>query len=186
MCTTSGARHAILTSMPDPLPDALAATVVERLAERGLTLATAEASVGGLIGHRITDVSGASRVFIGGIAPYARAPKVDLLGVDGDLLTTAGSVSEPAVLALARGVREAMRADIAIAETGMASMTGNPLRPAGMYFVALAAAGHERALRCQFAGTREENKRQASDAALRMVLDYLDGLDQVDRAAETR
>ena len=160
--------------MTEAAADALATSVVERLAKRGLTLATAEASVGGLIGHRLTNVPGASRVFLGGIAPYARGPKVDLLGVDGAMLDAQGSVSEPAVLALARGAREVMRADLAIAETGVASPTGNPLRPAGMYFVALAAAGAERAVRCQFAGTRVENKRQAADAALRLVLDYLD------------
>ena len=158
--------------------DALATSVVERLAERGLTLATAEASVGGLIGHLLTNVPGASRVFVGGVAPYARGPKVDLLRVDGDLLDAQGAVSEPAVLALARGAREVMRADVAVSETGVASPTGNPLRPAGMYFVALVAVGAERAIRCQFDGTREENKRQASEAALRLVLDYLDQLDE--------
>ncbi len=169
--------------MPDPDPPGrpgpsseLAARVVEALAARGLTLATAEASVGGLIGHLVTDVPGASRVFVGGIAPYAREPKVDLLGVDGEMLLAEGSVSEPAVLALARGVREAMRSDLAIAETGVASDVGNPLRPAGMYFVALAAEGYERALRHQFTGTRQENKRQAADAALQFVLDYVDSL----------
>ena len=152
----------------------LAATVVERMAAHGLTLATCEASVGGLIGHLITDVPGASRIFVGGIAPYAREPKVGLLQVDDAMLTTEGQVSEAAVLALARGPREVMGSDLAIAETGMASDTGNPLRPAGLYFVALAAEGHERALRCQFEGTRQENKRQAAEAALRLVLAYLD------------
>lgn len=168
--------------MPDPPPDRLAydvaadlaATVVERLAERGLTLATAEASVGGMIGHLITNVPGASRVFVGGIAPYARGPKVELLHINGDMLTAEGSVSASAVVALARGAREVMRTGVAIAETGVASETGNPLRPAGMYFVALVAPDFERAMRCQFEGTREENKRQACEAALRLVLDYLD------------
>jgi PncC family amidohydrolase len=152
----------------------LAAAVVQGLAARGLTLATAEASVGGMIGHLVTNVPGASRCFVGGIAPYARGPKTDLLHVDGDMLTSEGSVSAAAVLALARGARAAMRTDVAIAETGVASDTGNPLRPAGMYFVAIVAPDFERTMRCQFAGTREDNKRQASEAALRLVIDYLD------------
>lgn len=166
-----------MTGTPDPGFDVaadLAASVVEGLAARGLTLATAEASVGGMIGHLVTNVPGASRCFVGGIAPYARGPKTDLLHVDGDMLTAEGSVSPPAAIALARGAREAMHTDVAIAETGVASETGNPLRPAGMYFVAIAAPDFERVMRCQFAGTREENKRQASEAALRLVLDYLD------------
>ena len=159
--------------MPDTSTE-LAATVVERLTARGLTLATAEASVGGMIGHLITNVPGASRVFLGGIAPYARGPKIDLLHLDGDMLVAEGSVSEPAALSLARGAREVMHSDLAIAETGVASATGNPLRPAGMYVVALVAEGYALAQRCQFSGTREENKRQASEAALQLVLDYLD------------
>ncbi|MFA7249524.1 MAG: CinA family protein [Dehalococcoidia bacterium] len=158
---------------PDP-STALAVRVVEGLAARGLTLATAEASVGGMIGHLITNVPGASRVFTGGIAPYARGPKVGLLGLSDDMLTAEGSVSEAAALGLARGVRAVMRADLAIAETGVASPTGNPLRPAGMYFVALVAADRERVLPCWFEGGREDIKRQASEAALRLVLDYLD------------
>lgn len=159
----------------DPPPGGLAALVVARLAERGLTLATAEASVGGLIGHLITDVPGASRVFLGGVAPYARGPKIGLLHLDAGMLTAEGSVSEPAALALARGACAAMGSDVAIAETGVASDTGNPLRPAGMYFVALATAdGAARARRCQFRGTRAENKRQASEAALRLLLDHLE------------
>lgn len=168
--------------MSDPRPDApgfdvaadLAASVVEGLSARGLTLATAEASVGGTIGHLLTNVPGASRCFVGGIAPYARMPKTDLLHVDGDMLTAEGSVSAPAVLAMAHGARTLMQTDVAVAETGVASDTGNPLRPAGMYFVAVVAPEFERTMRCQFAGTREENKRQASEAALRLILDYLD------------
>ncbi|MEI7926116.1 MAG: CinA family protein, partial [Chloroflexota bacterium] len=152
----------------------LAGSVVTGLAARGLTLATAEASVGGMIGHLVTNVPGASRCFIGGIAPYARAPKTDLLRVDDDMLTAEGSVSAAAALAMARGARDLMHTDVAVAETGVASDTGNPLRPAGMYFVAIVAPGFERTMRCQFAGTREENKRQASEAALRLILDYLD------------
>ncbi len=152
----------------------LAASVVQGLSGRGLTLATAEASVGGMIGHLVTNVPGASRCFIGGIAPYARAPKTDLLRVDDGMLNTEGSVSAAAALAMARGARDLMHADVAVAETGVASDTGNPLRPAGMYFVAIVAPDFERTMRCQFAGTREENKRQASEAALRLILDYLD------------
>ena len=152
----------------------LATRLVEGLAARGLMLATAEATVGGMIGHLITNVPGASRCFTGGIAPYARAPKTGLLHVDSALLASEGSVSAAVALALARGAREAMHSDIAVAETGVASETGNPVRPAGMFFVAIVAPDFERVERCQFSGSREENKRQAAEAALRLVLNYLD------------
>ena len=155
------------------------AEVVERLTRRGLRLATAESTVGGLIGHLLTNVPGASRVFPGGITAYATPAKTALLGVSGETLETEGSVSAPAALAMAAGARRAFEADIAVAETGIASAFDppRPERPAGLYFVALVAEGFERVERCQFPGDREATKQQAAEAALRLVLDYLDATD---------
>ena len=75
---------------------------------------------------------------------------------------------------MARAAREVLHAGVGLAETGVASATANPERPAGLYFVALAAEDFERAVRHAFEGTRAENKAQAAEAALRLVLDYLE------------
>ena len=155
-----------------------AAEVVERLGERGLRLATAESTVGGLIGHLLTDVHGASKVFPGGIVAYANPPKQALLGVPEAVLEAHGSVSEQTALAMAHGARAAFGSDLALAETGIASALpqgrANPERPPGRYFIALVAEGYERVERYVFPGDREATKQQAAEAALQLVLDYLD------------
>src|SRR5690606_19129175 len=102
--------------MTDP---ATAAEVVRRMTERGLRLAIVECTTGGLTGHRIVSVPGASRVFVAGLAAYGRVPKTGWLGVDNALIEEHGSVSEPTALALAQGARAALGVDIAIAETGV-------------------------------------------------------------------
>lgn len=158
---------------------AVAAEVVARMTARGLRLATAESTVGGLIGHRLTDVPGASQVFAGGIAAYANGPKARLLGVPNGVLERAGSVSDATVQAMAEGARRAFAVDVAVAESGIASALDPPRaeRPGGLYFVAVAAEDFARVERYEFAGDRSETKQQAAEAALRLVLDYLDGLE---------
>jgi PncC family amidohydrolase len=150
------------------------AEVVARMTEAGLTLATAESTVGGMIGHLLTNVPGSSKVFIGGITAYHGAPKTALLGVDRETLRGHGSVSEQAVREMAQGARRAFGCDVAVAESGIAGPTGNPDRPGGLYYIGIAAEGYERVGRHQFDGDREETKAQASQEALRLVVDYLD------------
>lgn len=154
------------------------AEVVRRLTEAGLRLSTAESTVGGMIGHLLTNVPGSSKVFIGGITAYHGAPKMDLLGVPRDLLREHGSVAEETVLAMARGARDAMQTELAIAESGIAGPSTNPERPGGLYWIALVApGGFEVAQRHVFPGDREETKRAASEATLQLVLDWLDERD---------
>ena len=81
------------------------ADVVARMTERGLKLATAESTVGGMIGHLLTNVPGSSKVFVGGIIAYHGGPKMDLLGVDRDTLRAEGSISEHVVRAMAEGAK---------------------------------------------------------------------------------
>ncbi len=155
------------------MPESLARDVVEGLTARQLTLATAESSVGGMIGHWLTDVPGASRMFAGGVVAYARSPKVRLLLVPPAVLDEHGSVSESVALAMAEGVRDAVGADLGIAETGVAGPSDNPERPQGLFYVALVGPGLERVERHLFTGDREAIKRQCTEAALRLVLKYL-------------
>ena len=159
-----------------------AAEVVARMAARGLRLATAESTVGGLIGHLLTDVPGASRVFAGGITAYANGPKARLLGVPDEALERDGSVSGPTVQAMAEGVRRAFEVDVAVAESGMASALDPPRaeRPGGLYFVAIAAEGFARVERHEFTGDRAATKQQAAEATLRLVLEYLDDIDGIE------
>lgn len=154
------------------MAEQLAQQVVDTLTERGLTLATAETDTGGLIGHWITDIPGCSRAWIGGASPYHNHPKIDLIGVDRELLREHGSVSEEAAVAMARGARNTLKADIGVAETGITGPTGgNEERPVGTVWIATVGPGERVAAeRHVWPEDREGNKRLTAARALEMVL----------------
>ena len=89
------------------------------LTDRGLTVAVADAAAVGRIADRLTGRPGASAFFLGGVEPYVNDPKVRLLGVGLDLLERHGSVSRPVARAMALGARNAFRADVGLAATGV-------------------------------------------------------------------
>jgi nicotinamide-nucleotide amidase len=155
----------------------LEAQVVRLLAERALTLAVAESCTGGLIGHRLTNVPGSSACFLGGVVAYHDRAKVDILGVDEDMLSREGAVSEAVAAAMARGVRRLLDADLGVGVTGIAGPSGGtPEKPVGTVFIALAdRSGETVARRYRWEGDREENKARSAEAALELVKDYLGG-----------
>ena len=159
------------------MAEALAQEVVDLLSERGLTLATAETDTGGLIGHWITDIPGCSRAWIGGASPYHNHPKLDLIGVEREVLREHGSVSEEAAVAMARGVRDTLNADIGVSETGITGPTGGAAeRPVGTVWIACVGPG-ERVVaeRHVWSEDREGNKRLTALRALELVRDAAAG-----------
>ena len=151
----------------------IAQRLIDTLAERRLTLATAETDTGGLIGHWITDIAGCSKVWTGGAAPYHSYPKIDLLGVSRDLLREHGSVSEEAAVAMARGVRDALNADIGVAETGITGPTGgSETRPVGTVWIACVGPGDRvHSERQVWESDREGNKRLTAIRSIELVLE---------------
>lgn len=153
----------------------LAAEVISLLVQAGKTVAVAESSTGGLIGHLLTEVAGSSAAFLGGVVAYHNDVKQRLLGVPPEILEQAGAVSEEAAKAMAEGVRRLLGADIGLAVSGIAGPTGaTPTKPVGLHYVALAA---EKELLCQrflWSASRSENKRAAAEAALRLLHRYLE------------
>ncbi len=153
------------------MPHDLAAATVDLLAARGLTLALAETDTGGLIGSWFTDVPGCSRVFLGGATPYHNAPKRRLLHVPAATLERHGSVSEEAALAMARGARDALQSDIALAETGITGPTGGSTdHPVGTVWIACVGPGDRSvAERHVWDGDREGNKRRTVERAFVLI-----------------
>jgi PncC family amidohydrolase len=148
----------------------------ETMRTRGLTLTTAESCTGGLVSDRITNVSGSSEYFPGGVVAYSYEAKVNLLGVSWDTLNTHGAVSEETVLEMARGARKLFNADIGISVSGIAGPTGGlPEKPVGTTWFGLATNGGEWARHFVWDGDRVQNKHHSSEAALQFVLDYLEG-----------
>jgi len=116
--------------------------VVHLLAERGMTLVTAESCTGGHLANRLTNVPGASKVFLEGFVTYSNRSKSDLLGVDYGLIEAHGAVSEQVVRSMAEGALQKSGARYAIATTGIAGPDGGTLgKPVGTVWIALAEEG---------------------------------------------
>jgi nicotinamide-nucleotide amidase len=146
----------------------LEATVVRLLAEKRMTLATAESCTGGLISCRITDVPGASAVFTHGFITYANAAKVSLLGVSPADLETHGAVSENVARRMAAGALQASGADLSVAVTGIAGPDGGtPEKPVGTAWIGLVVKGSEpTAFKVFHPRNRHDFKLAVSQAAL--------------------
>ena len=158
------------------VPNSVEIQIGKLLQERGLKLVLAESCTGGLVGSRITDVPGSSEYFLGGVVAYAYDAKVDLLGVSWDTLNTKGAVSRETVLEMASGVRARMKADLAVSVSGIAGPGGGTAeKPVGTTWIGLAAEDGEWAKVYQFSEDREGNKALAAEAALNLLLDYLQG-----------
>lgn len=148
--------------------------IVPLLKAREWWLAVAESCTGGLLGHYITNVPGASAYFRGGVIAYDNQVKIQLLGVPPEVLQTHGAVSEIAVRAMARGVQRLLHAHVALAISGIAGPTGGtPTKPVGTTWIGLATPQGTWARRFLFSGTREEIKHQAAQHALSWLVEVL-------------
>ena len=156
---------------------ALAEQIQDRMLERGLTLSTAESCTGGLIGHLITEVSGSSDYYLGGLVSYSNGLKERELGVEGHTLETHGAVSAQTCVAMAEGARQRYGASVAVSVTGIAGPRGGtPSKPVGLTYVGIAdEAGHD-VRRFVWEGDRHANKLNSAEAALLLLAERL-GLD---------
>ncbi|PYI72363.1 MAG: hypothetical protein DMF08_06315 [Verrucomicrobia bacterium] len=151
--------------------EALEAVVVTLLKERNETLATAESCTGGLIANQITNVSGASEVFLAGYVTYANSAKSDVLNVDSKLIDKHGAVSEAVARAMAEGARGRAASTYGLATTGIAGPTGgSDEKPVGTVYIALASGDSEIvAKKFLFSTDRETFKQLAAQAALDLL-----------------
>ena len=147
------------------------------LQQHKLTLATAESCTGGLIAHLITNVPGSSEYFMGSIVAYSYQAKADLLNVAWNTLNIKGAVSKETVIEMAIGARNKLKTDIAVSVSGIAGPGGGtPDKPVGTVWVGLATVSGAEAWHFIWHGDREQNKIDSAQAALQIILDYLEGL----------
>ncbi len=139
---------------------------------RGKTLATAESCTGGGIGAAITAVSGASKVFVGGVISYTNEVKNQVLGVEQAVLDKFGAVSAPVAGAMASGVRNLLKSDVAVSVTGLAGPGGDDFgNPVGTVCIGYADRHQTLAKQYRFYGDRDDIRQQSIRAALELILE---------------
>jgi nicotinamide-nucleotide amidase len=150
--------------------DRLEEVVVRMLTAARKTVAVAESCTGGLIANRITNVSGASEVFINGCVTYSNESKTRLLGVREETIAQYGAVSEEVAREMAEGVRAGAGAHFGISTTGIAGPTGGtPEKPVGLVYIGLATPARTEVRRHMLLFDRETFKFFASQIALDTV-----------------
>ena len=154
--------------------DSIAAQVLALCRERGLTLSAAESITGGLIAKCITDVPGASQVFLGGVVSYTNEVKNHVLGVPSSLLEAYGAVSEPVARAMAEGVRRITGSDLSVATTGLAGPDGDDRgNPVGTVYLGLSLPGETLVRRLALGGDRPRIRLLAASSALDIIRRHL-------------
>jgi nicotinamide-nucleotide amidase len=151
--------------------ESLEEVMVKQLTERKETIAVAESCTGGWLANRITNVPGASAVFLAGYVTYSNEAKIDCLGLGADLIEKHGAVSEPVACAMAEGARDRARSVYALATTGIAGPAGGSAeKPIGTVYVALASADLETIVRkFFFPSDRETFKQMTAQAAFELL-----------------
>jgi len=151
--------------------ETLETVVVRLLKQRKETLASAESCTGGLIANKITNVSGASEVFLAGYVTYANSAKSDVLNVDSELIDKHGAVSEAVARAMAEGARRRAASTHGLATTGIAGPTGgSDEKPIGTVYIALASENSGTIVKkFRFPTDRETFKQLAAQAALDLL-----------------
>jgi nicotinamide-nucleotide amidase len=131
------------------------------------TISTAESCTGGLIGHRLTEISGSSNVFKGGLVVYSNEAKMELLDIPINLLETKGAVSEETAKMMAENVKEKFKSDYGISVTGIAGPTGGTEeKPVGLVYIGLAQKKGVKVKEFHFGNDRKRNKLRTSQVAL--------------------
>jgi len=138
-----------------------------------MTIAIAESCTGGLICHRLTNVSGSSDYLERGVVAYSNLSKTELLGVSDQVIRVHGAVSEACVRAMATGIRRLARTDLGLSISGIAGPTGGtPEKPVGTVYMALAYNEDVQCWKYLLDGSRGEIKNKAAEEALIRIREH--------------
>lgn len=188
--TGIGTEEASLNQLIDPLfeelkkltaaylvtdvEETLEETLGKLLTRKGATVGTAESCTGGLIGHQISSVPGASAYYKGSIVCYANEIKDTLLRVNAETLKNAGAVSEETVLEMAKGALKTLKTDYVIAVTGiMGPQGGTPEKPVGTVWVAVGNSAQLKTKKLQLGFDRSRNTQQTAVSSLNLLRQFI-------------
>lgn len=155
-------------------PESLEEVIIKTAIKNKQTIALAESCTGGLNAHRLTNVSGSSETFLGSVVSYANSVKEGLVHVKNETLKAHGAVSKETAIEMAKGARNAMKADIAVSTTGIAGPGGGSMeKPVGTVWVGISLKDKVEAFHFHFHGDRDELKTRFSNAALFKLLEAM-------------
>jgi len=154
--------------------NSLEKTIGDLLRKKGWTLSVAESCTGGLICDLITNVSGSSDYFMGGMITYSNESKAKYLGVPLNDIKKYGAVSRPVAKKMAQGIRKGFNTTFGLSTTGVAGPTGGTKRsPVGRVFIGLANGSKKWVKKKDFKGNRRAVKKQAVEESLRLLYNCL-------------
>ncbi len=165
----------------------LVACLADLLREREWRLAAAESCTGGLIGKRMTDLPGASDVFVGSSVTYDNTLKRAWLNIPADVIDRYGAVSAAVARAMTRAVRETSGAQVALGITGIAGPAGgSEEKPVGLVYVGVSFPGFEVVSEHFYVGDRDGIRQRAATGALEQLRRGLAGLPALPTVVEEK
>ncbi|MFQ5707373.1 MAG: competence/damage-inducible protein A [bacterium] len=151
--------------------------VARLLIENKKSLAVAESCTGGLLAHKLTNISGSSNYFERGVVAYSNQAKMDILGVRQSTLEKFGAVSSQTAVEMAEGVKGISSVDFGLSTTGIAGPTGGTTeKPVGLVYIGFAGASGSYAREFRFFKNRLNNKERSVQAALNILRTELEHL----------
>jgi nicotinamide-nucleotide amidase len=155
--------------------ESLEEVIVKKTKEKNIKFGFAESCTGGLCSHRVTNVSGSSATFMGGVVSYDNSVKEALLEVDKETLRYYGAVSVETAQEMAQGLLKNLNLDLAISITGIAGPAGGSQeKPVGTVCIGVSMKGKTYGEKFKFFGDREQLKNRFSQAALMMLLENVE------------
>ncbi len=144
------------------------------LTKKNLIISTAESCTGGFLANKITNISGSSKYFLGGIITYSNACKTSLLNVDRNIIDKNGAVSAEVAYEMAKNVKEKFKTDLAISTTGIAGPTdATKEKPIGTVYIGFANLDGIDTKLFHFSGNRLQIKEAVSKKAIEWILNWI-------------
>lgn len=145
------------------------------LADKGMTLSTAESCTGGFIAHKITSIPGSSQYFKGSVVAYSNEVKVNVLNVLPGDIDLYGAVSKQVVEQMAVNVRKLLKTDVAIATSGIAGPDGGTAeKPVGLVWISVSSPNGIVSREFKFGNVRLQNIERTAQTAMLMLKDVIE------------
>lgn len=157
----------------DDLP--LEQVLANLLKEKQKNIGIAESCTGGNIGHKLTQIPGATHFFRGSIVCYNEDIKTDLVGVSPSTIQEFGVVSSQVAEALAIGAKTKLKADFGLGITGILGPAMDENLPVGTVWIGVSNGKETKSKKFHFTYDRNKNKEIATDMALLTIWKFTQG-----------